>query len=38
MQNFILGCLEKDESKRFDWLQMFNHEIFGEKFIENFKK
>ena len=33
-----MGCLEIDEEKRFDWHKVFNHEIFGGKFIENFKK
>lgn len=38
MKDFILGCLEIDEEKRFDWHKVFNHEIFGGKFIDNFKK
>ncbi|KAM3138205.1 hypothetical protein pb186bvf_009668 [Paramecium bursaria] len=30
-QNFIMGCLQKEESKRFDWKDLFNHVIIRPK-------
>jgi serine/threonine protein kinase len=36
MKDFIMGCLCRDEKKRFDWEQIFLHPLFGGKFSKNF--
>jgi len=36
MKNFIMGCLQVDEKKRFDWENIFMHPLFGGLFKNNF--
>lgn len=28
MKDFVMGCLNRDESKRFDWERIFLHPLF----------